>query len=245
MSNKLEISRSKFDGVIFDLDGVITQSARIHAEAWKKMFDPFLEKRGEPPFDKQKDYLTYVDGKPRLDGIRSFLQSRGIQLEEGSEEDSEKKETIHGLGKQKNRLFLHHLHDQGIPVYQTSIEFVEKLREYGFKIGIISSSKNCVQILEQAHIRHLFEVEIDGIKSQKLHLKGKPAPDIFFQAAKELDVSPAKSVVVEDALSGVQAAKAGNFGLIIGVDRKGQAEALKKNGADIVVSDLKHIKIME
>lgn len=238
-----KLARSEFEAVIFDLDGVITQSAKVHAQAWKKLFDPFLSKQGESGFDIQQDYYAYVDGKPRLEGIRSFLQSRGIQLDEGSPDDSEEQETIHGLAKRKNKLFLKYLNEKGIDAYQTSVELVKMLKTEGFKVAIISSSKNCKAILEKVGILDLFEAQVDGVKSQRLQLKGKPAPDIFLQAAKELGVLPKKVVVVEDSLAGVQAGKEGGFGLVIGVNRADQAEALAKKGANVVVSDLKEIKV--
>jgi beta-phosphoglucomutase family hydrolase len=228
-----EIKFSEFEAVIFDLDGVVTQSARIHAMAWKEMFDLFLSERGESPFDIQKDYYAYVDGKPRLEGIRSFLESRGIEISE---------ESIRQLGEKKNTLFLKHLKSDGIEVYQTSVLLARELKEKGFKIAVVSSSKNCGPILENAGIGELFEKQVDGIKSQELRLRGKPAPDIFLQAAKELNVEPKKAVVLEDSLAGVRAGKEGGFGLVIGVNRGNQEEELKKNGAHLVVSDLKEIK---
>ncbi|MCC5831737.1 MAG: beta-phosphoglucomutase family hydrolase [Chlamydiales bacterium] len=229
-----EINHNRFEAVIFDLDGVITQSARVHAQAWKEMFDPFLSDRDESPFTIQEDYYAYVDGKPRLEGIRSFFKSRGIEVNE---------EKLRELGERKNSLFLKHVKTEGIDAYQTSIALVHDLRRKGFKIAIVSSSKNCGPILESVGIKHLFEVQVDGIKSQELQLQGKPAPDIFLQAAKELGVNPERAVVVEDSLAGVRAGKEGEFGLVIGVNRGDQAVELKKNGADFVVSDLGEIEV--
>ena len=227
-----EISHSDFEAVIFDLDGVVTQSARIHAQAWKEMFDRFLSERGEPPFDIERDYYTYVDGKPRFDGIRSFLESRGIEVDE---------EKIRQMGEWKNTLFLKRLNEDGVDIYQTTIKLIQDLKKNGVKSAIISSSKNCGPILKSAGIETLFDVQVDGIKSQKMQLEGKPAPDIFLQAAEELKVAPQKAVVIEDSLAGVRAGKSGGFGLVIGVDRSNQAERLKNNGADLVVSDLSEV----
>jgi beta-phosphoglucomutase family hydrolase len=229
---------------LFDLDGVLTQTARVHAAAWKKMFDAFLRKRaeqtGEPfvPFDPVKDYDEYVDGKPRYDGVRSFLASRGIELPEGEPDDPPTAETVHGLGNRKNELVLALLERNGVEPYEGSVRYVQAVRDAGLRRAVVSSSANTRQVLEAAGIADLFEVRIDGLVAEHEHLKGKPAPDTFLAAARRLEVEAAAAAVFEDALAGVAAGRAGRFGFVVGVDRAGQAEALREQGADIVVSDL-------
>jgi beta-phosphoglucomutase family hydrolase len=229
---------------LFDLDGVLTQTARVHAAAWKKMFDAFLRKRaeqtGEPfvPFDPVKDYDEYVDGKPRYDGVRSFLASRGIELPEGEPDDPPTAETVHGLGNRKNELVLALLERDGVEPYEGSVRYVQAVRDAGLRRAVVSSSANTRQVLEAAGIADLFEVRIDGLVAEHEHLKGKPAPDTFLAAARRLEVEAAAAAVFEDALAGVAAGRAGRFGFVVGVDRAGQAEALREQGADIVVSDL-------
>ena len=251
MKPSLQISRREFDAVVFDLDGVITRTATIHAAAWKALFDDFLRARtaqtGEPfrPFDEPQDYLTYVDGKPRYDGVRSFLGSRGIELPEGSPEDPPETLSIRGLGNRKNLLFNALLKEKGVQVFGTSIALVRQLRKAGFRTAVISSSRNCKPILEAAGVAHLFETRVDGVEAETLGIPGKPAPDIFLEAARRLGVAPERTVVVEDAISGVAAGQAGGFGCVVGVDRGGQAEALRENGADVVLADLAMIEIAE
>jgi beta-phosphoglucomutase family hydrolase len=229
---------------LFDLDGVLTQTARVHAAAWKEMFDAFLRKRaeqtGEPfvPFDPVKDYDEYVDGKPRYDGVRSFLASRGIELPEGEPDDPPTAETVHGLGNRKNELVLALLERNGVEPYEGSVRYVQAVRDAGLRRAVVSSSANTRQVLEAAGIADLFEVRIDGLVAEHEHLKGKPAPDTFLAAARRLEVEAAAAAVFEDALAGVAAGRAGRFGFVVGVDRAGQAEALREQGADIVVSDL-------
>ena len=240
------ISPNQFQAVIFDLDGVITKTARVHAAAWKRMFDEFLKERTDTefvPFDEKDDYLTYVDGKPRYDGIKSFLESRDIHLHWGEPDDSKDKQTICGLANKKNELFIRELEESGVEVYESTVTLIHALREKGIKIAVISSSKNCTPILKKVNLLHLFDAKIDGIDAEKRKIKGKPAPDVFLEAAKLIGAEVKKSVVVEDAISGVQAGRAGNFGLVIGVDRTGQAEALKENGADVVVKDLSEVYV--
>ncbi|HLS27977.1 MAG TPA: trehalose-phosphatase [Opitutales bacterium] len=245
----IHLSRQQFDAVIFDLDGVVTQTASVHAASWKKLFDDFLKQKAKEsgeifiPFDEDRDYLTWVDGKPRHDGIQSFLQSRNISIPLGDPADPPDKPTIYGLGKRKNDFFLAAIEEEGIKVYDSTVSLIRKLRENGFRTAIISSSKNCKKILETAGISDLFETRVDGLESERLGIKGKPAPDIFLEAAKRLNVSPARTVVFEDALSGVQAGHAGKFGCVIGVNRGDQKEELKDNGADIVVDDLAAVGI--
>lgn len=238
------LSAEDFDAVIFDLDGVITQTASVHAAAWKRLFDDFLRARagesGEPfrAFDLDKDYAQYVDGKPRFDGVASFLKSRGITLPWGDDDDGEDAATIHGLGNRKNRYFNEHLARHGVETFDSSVALVQALREAGIKTALVSSSRNTVAVLAAAGLTHMFGVRIDGNGLARLGLKGKPAPDLFLLAAKQLGVTAARSVVVEDAISGVAAGRAGNFGLVIGVDRRGEPDALAQAGADIVVPDL-------
>jgi beta-phosphoglucomutase family hydrolase len=235
------------DGIracLFDLDGVLTQTAKIHAQAWKEMFDAFLrewaERTGEPfePFDRPTDYDEYVDGLPRLDGVRSFLQSRGIELPMGSPSDPPDAETVHALGTRKNDLVLELIHQQGVEPYEGSVRYVEAAREQGLRRAVVSSSTNCRDVLVAAGIDHLFEEVIDGVVAEREQLAGKPAPDTFLAGARRLGAEAAAATVYEDALAGVEAGRAGDFGWVVGVDRTGQAEALKKRGADVVVQDL-------
>jgi beta-phosphoglucomutase family hydrolase len=232
------------EACLFDLDGVLTQTARVHAAAWKEMFDAFLRKRTEQtrepfvPFDPVKDYDEYVDGKPRYDGVRSFLASRGVELPEGEADDPPDAETVHGLGKRKNELVLGLLERDGVEVYQGSVRYVRAVREAGLRRAVVSSSANTRQVLEAAEIGDLFEVVVDGVVAEREHLKGKPAPDTFLAAARKLGAGPTQATVFEDALAGVAAGRAGGFGFVVGVDRTGQAEALRGHGADVVVSDL-------
>jgi beta-phosphoglucomutase family hydrolase len=235
---------SEIDACLFDLDGVLTQTAMVHAEAWKAMFDAFLRARsartGEPivPFDQVEDYDEFVDGKPRYDGVRSFLASRGIALPEGDSSDPPSAQTIAGLGNRKNKLVLALIHHRGVEAYDGSVRYVEAVRDAGMRRAVVSSSANCREVLVAAGIVDLFEVRIDGLLAEREHLKGKPAPDTFLAAARRLGVQPSRAAVFEDALAGLEAGRAGRFGLVVGVDRTGQAEALRAHGADLVVSDL-------
>ncbi|HEX2044689.1 MAG TPA: beta-phosphoglucomutase family hydrolase [Gaiellaceae bacterium] len=229
---------------LFDLDGVLTQTAKIHAAAWKQMFDGFLRERaertGEPfqPFDRPTDYDEYVDGKPRLDGVRSFLASRGIDLPLGSPADPPAAETVHALGTRKNELVLELIREQGVEPYEGSVRFVEAVRDEGLRRAVVSASTNCRDVLAAAGIEHFFEVRIDGVVAERDGLAGKPAPDTFLAAARALGVEPEQAAVFEDALAGVAAGRAGAFGWVVGVDRTGQADALRRRGADVVVQDL-------
>jgi len=226
---------------LFDLDGVLTQTAKVHAAAWKEMFDAFLRARaartGEAfvPFDPVLDYDEYVDGKPRNDGVRSFLASRGIELPEGGPGEAE---TVAALGNRKNALVLKLIDEQGVEPYEGSVRYVRAARDAGLRRAVVSSSANCRAVLEAAGIADLFEVRIDALVAEREHLSGKPAPDTFLAAARALGVQPARAAVYEDALAGVAAGRAGEFGFVVGVDRAGQAESLLTHGADIVVSDL-------
>ena len=243
------MSDLSFDAVIFDLDGVITRTAEVHAQAWKKIFDDYLrlrEKRdGEPfrEFTLKADYLPYVDGKPRYNGVKSFLTSRGISIPMGDPTDSQDKETICGIGNRKNAVFRDIVENEGVAVYESTIDLIHELKKNDIRVGCASSSKNCELILKAAKIDHLFEVRIDGIVSVDMGLKGKPEGDIFVTAARKIGGSPYKSVVVEDAKSGVQAGRNGGFGLVVGVAREKNASKLIRNGADVVVYDLKHLSI--
>ena len=226
---------------LFDLDGVLTDTASVHAEAWKRMFDEYLRERLGPdaePFDVARDYGQYVDGKPRQDGVRDFLASRGIELPEGTPDDPPDVDTIYGVGKRKNVLVLKLIEERGVDVYEGSVRFVDAARAAGLKTAVVSSSANTKLILDSAGIADRFEARVDGVTLATENIKGKPAPDSFLRAAELLDTPPEAAAVFEDALAGVAAGKAGGFGVTVGVDRHGQPEALREHGADVVVSDL-------
>ena len=229
---------------LFDLDGVLTQTAKVHAAAWKETFDEYLRQRdgdGFKEFDEVKDYDEYVDGKPRYDGVRSFLESRGIELPEGSPDDPPTAETICGIGNRKNDLVQKLISEQGVEAYDGSVRFVRAARDAGLRRAVVSSSANCREVLIAAGIEDLFEARIDGLVADERHLKGKPAPDTFLAGARALGVEPAQAVVFEDALAGVQAGRDGHFGYVVGVDRTGQAQALREHGATVVVKDLSEL----
>ena len=235
------------DGVracLFDLDGVLTQTAKVHAAAWKEMFDDFLRERAatssEPfvPFDLVADYDEYVDGKPRYEGVRSFLDARGIDLPEGGKNDPAAAETVAALGNRKNEIVLRMIRDQGVEAYEGSVRYVRAARDAGLRRAVVSSSSNCREVLVAAGIEDLFEQRIDGVVAEREHLKGKPAPDTFLAGARALGVEPEQAAVFEDALAGVAAGRAGGFACVVGVDRVGQADELRKHGADVVVTDL-------
>jgi beta-phosphoglucomutase family hydrolase len=229
---------------LFDLDGVLTQTAKVHAAAWKRMFDDFLGKRASErreefvPFDEVGDYEAYVDGKPRYEGVESFLASRSIELPEGSPQDPPEAETVHGLGNRKNEIVLEMIRTDGVQAYDGSVGYVRAVRQAGLPTAVVSSSSNCRDVLGAAGIEDLFEAVIDGVVAEHDHLAGKPAPDTFLAAARILGVEVAAAAVFEDALAGVAAGRAGHFGLVVGVDRLGQAQALRDHGADVVVKDL-------
>lgn len=237
----------KFDAVIFDLDGVITKTALVHASSWKQMFDEYMRTReerfGEPfvEFTHSGDYLPYVDGKPRYKGVASFLESRGIDIPFGDPSDDPAMETACGLGNKKNIVFNKVLEVEGVEVYESSVEMLHGLKEAGVRIGVASSSKNCEPVLEKAGLLHFFETRVDGVVSAEIGLKGKPEPDIFTTACDNLGVEYHRSVVVEDAVSGVQAGRKGNFGLTLGLARENNIKELYVGGADIVVEDLEDI----
>jgi beta-phosphoglucomutase family hydrolase len=229
---------------LFDLDGVLTQTAKVHAAAWKQMFDEYLRgraaQRGEKfvPFDAGRDYDEYVDGKPRYDGVRSFLTSRGIELPQGTPADPPAAETIDGLGNRKNEIVLKLIHDEGVQPYDGSVRYVHAARDAGLKRAVVSSSTNARDVLKAAGIDDLFDTVIDGVVAEREHLKGKPAPDTFLAGARALEVEAKQAAVFEDALAGVAAGHAGGFGLVVGVNRAGQADGLREHGADVVVDDL-------
>jgi beta-phosphoglucomutase family hydrolase len=241
---ELEISWERYDAVLFDLDGVLTDTAGVHADCWKRTFDEFLRRRADRtgdlfrPFEIESDYRLYVDGKRRYDGVRDFLHSRGIDLPEGSPDDPPDAETVSGVGNRKNELVKEALEQGGVEVYQGSVALVRALRDAGVKTGVVSSSANCAAVLRAAGIEDLFEVRVDGKVAAELNLPGKPAPDTFLEAAREIGVDAKRTVVVEDAISGVQAGRAGGFGLVIGIARHDEPSVLREEGADLVVADL-------
>ena len=229
---------------LFDLDGVLTDTATLHAAAWKETFDAYLQERagrlGETfvPFDVRHDYRTYVDGKHREDGVRSFLASRGIALPEGSSGDSPAVETVAGLGNRKNERVLEMFRDQGVEAFDGSVRFVTAVRKAGLRTAVVSASANCADVLLAAGIADLFDARVDARVADELHLEGKPAPDSYLTAARLLEVAARDAAVFEDALAGIQAGRTGGFGYVVGVDRTGRGEALLAQGADVVVTDL-------
>ena len=241
------ITRDHFDAVLFDLDGVLTSTAKIHSRCWKTMFDDFLSQRAaegkEPfrPFDIETDYKLYVDGKLRYEGVQTFLESRHISLSEGTPEDLPTANTVCGLGNRKDELVKAAIDRGEVESYPGSVALVRWLREQGIRTAVVSSSNHCEEVLRAAGILDLFDARVDGRVASQLHLPGKPAPDTFLTAARMLGVTPARAVVVEDAISGVQAGRAGGFGLVVGVDRGGSGAALRAHGADVVVTDLQEL----
>lgn len=251
-SSKIEhyLEMDDFDAVLFDLDGVVTATAKVHSASWKRLFDGFLNEEAAASCGKsprpfgEDDYLLYVDGKPRDEGVRSFLESRGISLPQGTPDDSPGGKTVCGLGNRKNLLFNEHLDKDGVEVFQSTVDMIGGLRTLGLNIAVVSSSKNCRKVIEAAGIAGLFDLRFDGVEAAELGLKGKPDPDTYLEAARRLGVEAARAVVVEDAISGVQAGHRGGFGMVIGIDRTGGSLALKDNGAHIVVDDLSRIRII-
>jgi beta-phosphoglucomutase family hydrolase len=229
---------------LFDLDGVLTQTATVHAAAWKEMFDEFLVARAERtgaafvPFEAAADYHRYVDGRPRRDGVRSFLASRGIELPEGAPDDGPAAATINGLANRKNDAVQEIIRRGGVRPFDGSVRYLRAARDAGLRRAVVSASENTRAVLEGAGLHDLFEVRVDGVVAREQNLRGKPAPDTFLAAAGELGLAPGEAAVFEDALAGVAAGRAGHFGYVVGVDRVGQADALREHGADIVVSDL-------
>ncbi|MCE3033711.1 beta-phosphoglucomutase family hydrolase [Streptomyces sp. CMSTAAHL-2] len=229
---------------LFDLDGVLTQTAKVHAAAWKEMFDAYLRERAQRegtkfvPFDAVRDYDEYVDGRPREDGVRTFLAARGVRLPEGSPQDPPDAETVQALGARKNELVLRRIREDGVEPYEGSVRFLREVRAAGLACAVVSSSANARDVLAAAGIADLFDERVDGVVTRERRLRGKPAPDTYLEAARELSVEPGAAAMFEDALAGVEAGRAGRFGLVVGVDRVGQAEQLQAHGADIVVRDL-------
>jgi beta-phosphoglucomutase family hydrolase len=229
---------------LFDLDGVLTDTASLHAAAWREMFDTFLRARAAAAgaqfvaFDPARDYRDFIDGKQRSDGVRSFLASRGITLPEGSRGEPADAVTVTRLADRKNELLLAMIHSRGVHAFEGSVRFVRGARDAGLRRAVVSASANCREVLEAAGIADLFEARVDGIVAERENLHGKPAPDLFLAGARILGVEPSAAAVFEDALAGVEAGRAGEFGLVVGVDRIGQADALRAHGADIVVTDL-------
>jgi len=246
-SSKPSVTPANFDAVLFDLDGVLTATAKVHAACWKKTFDDYLKQRAaktnEPfqPFDLDQDYALYVDGKPRYEGVQSFLESRNIHLPYGDPSDPPDRETICGIGNRKEELVIKTLKTEGVEIYEGSVAWVKQLRQAGIKTAVVSSSKNCLAVLKAGGMEDLFDDRVDGHTVEDHKLPGKPAPDTYLKAADFLGASPQRAVVVEDAISGVQAGRNGKFGLVIGVNRQDQSHAddLRKNGADLVVEDLR------
>jgi len=234
----------KMTACLFDLDGVLTDTASVHGKAWKVMFDAYLSERATRtgdqfvPFDPATDYRQYVDGKKREDGVRSFLGSRGIELPEGTPDDADGADTVYGLGNRKNEMFNKVLKEQGVEVFDGSRRYLEAVSAAGLGIAVVSASANTPEVLKITGLDRFIQQRVDGNTLREEHLPGKPAPDSFLRGAQLLGVAPAAAVVFEDALSGVAAGRAGNFGFVVGVDRVGQAEELRRNGADVVVTDL-------
>lgn len=237
------VSRLRHDGAVFDLDGVITRTARLHAAAWKAMFDAFLAARGDAPFDALHDYAAWVDGRPRLEGTRSFLASRAIDLPCGAPDDAPGAATVWGLANRKNALFDELLAREGAQVAASSVALVRSLRAAGVRTAVVSASRHGAQIVAQAGLAPLFDVVLDGVDAQRRGLRGKPAPDTFLAAARALGVPPERAILFEDALAGVEAGRAAGFDLVVGVDRKGNAPMLYRHGAHVVVSDLSEIAV--
>ncbi|MBN1192000.1 MAG: trehalose-phosphatase [Dehalococcoidales bacterium] len=245
----VNITMEKGDAVIFDMDGVITETATVHAAAWKELFDEYLKARADRDgrqyraFEIDPDYYLYIDGKPRYDGVKSFLNSRGISLPYGRKNDGTDRETICGLGNRKNRYFLRHLEREGATAFRHSVDVVKELTSCGIPVAVISASRNAEEVLKSAGVLDLFDVKVDGVDADELKLKGKPDPAIFLEASRRLGIRPDRTVIVEDAIAGIQAGRRANFKLVVGVDRTGQRENLEKNGADVVVSDLSCLKV--
>jgi beta-phosphoglucomutase family hydrolase len=249
-SESVTIDRRDFDAAIFDLDGVLTSTARIHADAWKAVFDAFLQRWAQrsgqtfQPFDIVADYLDYVDGRPRKDGIRNFLGARGISLPEGSEHDPEDADTVHALGERKTRLFLQAL-KKGIDPAPGAQALLQTLRQAGIKTAVASSSKNTAAILHAAGLNDHFDACVDGLDAEALKLPGKPDPALFLETAHRLRVEPLRAVVFEDALAGVEAGKRGHFGCVVGIARGQQSMALRQHGADVVIKSLQDVHVKE
>jgi beta-phosphoglucomutase family hydrolase len=251
MGDAVTISRRRFDAVIFDLDGVVTRTATVHAAAWKRLFDEYLKERAAREgktfrtFNADTDYRRYVDGKPRYDGVAGFLESRGVSVPYGKPTDSPDRDTVCGLGNRKNRYFTQHLAEHGVAVYESTVSLIRHLRARGMKTAIFSASKNCEAILKAADLTELFNAKVDGVEADEMGLPGKPDPAVLLEAARRLEVGPARAVIIEDAIAGVRAGRSGRFGLVIGVNRSTEAGALQRNGADIEVADLDEVTVAD
>jgi alpha,alpha-trehalase len=249
MSDQTTIYPKKTAAVIFDMDGVVTRTATVHAAAWKRLFDEYLQERAnrgqDPfrPFDADEDYRFYVDGKPRYDGVLSFLSSRSIDIPYGTQSDPPGKETVCGLGNRKELYFRQRLQEDGVSVYESTVDLVRMLKEADVRTGIFSASKNVDVVLRVGNVIDLFDARVDGVDAARLGLPGKPRPDTLLELARRLGVGPASTVVVEDAIAGVQAGRDGGFMMVIGVNRSGPPGALRDNGADVEVTDLKDIHL--
>lgn len=249
MTDRPTPSLDSLDAVIFDMDGVVTRTAVVHASAWKQLFDTYLQQRAEEtgdefvPFDEGSDYERYVDGKNRYDGVRSFLESRGIQLPEGAPDDPPGDDTVCAMGNGKDAYFLQHVREEGVLPYESTVTLIRALRAAGKGIGLVSASRNAEEVLTAAGVLDLFDTRVDGVVTAELGLAGKPDPAMFLEAARRLGVEADRAAVVEDALSGVAAGAAGKFALVVGVARAGQHDALHAAGADVVVSDLAELPL--
>jgi beta-phosphoglucomutase family hydrolase len=246
-TTKIGVPIDRIDGVIFDMDGVVTDTARLHARCWKRVFDEYLRAHSETgetfrPFDEE-DYLRYVDGKPRYDGVESFLSSRAITLEHGSSSDPPGYDTVCALGNLKDQDFEQAVREEGVTPFESTLTLLRSLRSLGISTALISSSRHARAILAAAGIANLFDVIVDGVDADTLGLPGKPDPAIFLTAARLLGIAPSRAVVVEDALSGVEAGHRGGFSFVIGIDRRSHADALRQHGADIVVEDLSDFEL--
>ena len=243
----VNIDLARIDAMAFDLDGVVTKTAAVHAAAWKRLFDEVLERQAAggawTPFDIDRDYRLYVDGKPRRDGIRSFLASRDIRLPDGQAGDGPDVTTIHGLAARKNGYLLAHLGRAGVEVYDDGVRLIRAARHRGVKCAVVTASENCDAVLAAARLAGLFEVQVDGRVAGSLGLRGKPAPDTFLEAVRRLGTSPERAIVFEDAIAGIRAGRAGGFALVLGVDRTGHAGELRGAGADGVVASLDEIEL--
>jgi HAD superfamily hydrolase (TIGR01509 family) len=246
----VNISRRDFDAVIFDTDGVITRTAVVHEAAWKRLFDAYLLDRaartGEPfQLFTEDDYRQYVDGRPRYDGVFTFLHSRGISLPYGDPSDPPDKETVCGLGNRKDEYFLQHIREHGVKPYPSTVDFIRALRAAGVKTGVFSASRNVVAVLEAAGAADLFDARVDGIVAEELGLPGKPDPATLLETARRLGAAPERTAIVEDAIAGVEAGHAGGFRLVIGVNRSEEAGALLANGATVEVADLREVAVAD
>jgi alpha,alpha-trehalase len=239
---------ARLRAAIFDTDGVVTRTATVHRAAWKRLFDDYLRERAAAtqssfvPFSDE-DYARFVDGRPRYDGVESFLASRGVSLPRGMPADPPRSETVCGLGNTKNGYFVTQVREHGVAPFGSTLDLVRRMRDAGIRVAVVSASENCRLVLESAGAADLFEVRVDGVDAAELGLAGKPVPDLFLEAAQRLGVDPGDTAIVEDALAGVEAGRRGGFGLVVGVDREGMASSLVQHGADVVVSDLSELTV--